>query len=212
MSNLIGHTLAAALSIGSAVFGINIVPKFLGLSQASSNTTLPPPDTTEETLHPQCRFYSTEDAFDAYEDCSYSTLRFMTVNNVDTAIERAQSCATPYGEKCILSHEVDFDVPTAFVWDHENLKMRPIIAPAIVENGTDTHRVTIVSPIHDVNTIVKAQRPDEFLMHSTVKVEHIQYPSLRPTHEWLTGYDSYCVQLLRISIGEECARSFGMER
>tara|TARA_Y100001958_G_scaffold153454_1_gene140969 strand:- start:1773 stop:2540 length:768 start_codon:yes stop_codon:yes gene_type:complete len=56
------------------------------------------------------------------------------------SLQRAKRCAAATGDSCLLSHEVGLDIPAAFLWHEDSIRM--VSFPSIVD-GQDAKRVYI---------------------------------------------------------------------
>ena len=136
--------------------------------------------------------------------------RLMSPDAMNRAIERAQTCAVEYGVTCVLSHEVNFRIPSALLWSQELGKMRMFLLPQFdktsidpnTSDGPRTKRVAIVTPPF-------TERHDsvsrfEVHMNQSIVVEHVDVNTHTPMREVLTNEEAFCLQLLPLTIPNEC--------
>ena len=143
-------------------------------------------------------------------DCARLALRTIAGSELSKATKRAESCARNAGEVCILSHEVDYPIPSVFVWDNINTRMRPLLFPR-VEPPYDNQsvieaRVRVQHPLErraEAHDVAK-----EWIFRTKVNITYIDgvytsYPWSNDRRE-LHDKDAYCVQLLRKSLSDSC--------
>ena len=114
------------------------------------------------------------------------------------AIERATRCATAFDVECVLSAEVGLSVPAAFLYDHETVGMKMLLAPSIV--GSDGGGETKVR----VNPQGGGARPFFRSFNETIRVAYLPSGRRAPVTETFNGSGAWCVQLLRSAYAEEC--------
>ena len=120
------------------------------------------------------------------------------------AMRRAHRCAGQWGAACVLSPEVGFSVPAAFLYDHQQARMRMIVAPKLV--ALDSEEQARASQVY-----VRVSPPDgdgilgtrTVTFNDTVVVEFLN-DEKQLVREKLTGDNAFCVQLLRRSFDASC--------
>lgn len=137
----------------------------------------------------------------------------LSVSNANRAVERAIKCAAQFDTQCVLSGEIGFSAPAAFLYDAES-GFRMVLAPRIVAppNPTDGAGASgsQESDSSDQSKLVRLQDPAEsasnvlFKFNSSVTVEYMTPGSRAVIVETLTGNDAYCVQALRASVSPAC--------
>lgn len=119
------------------------------------------------------------------------------------AIERAIKCGAQFDTQCILSGEIGFSAPAAFIYDAES-GFRMILAPRFVTEEGDTEEDVGISKL------VRIQDPSEkapnslIKFNSSVTVEYITPGSRAVVTEKLQGHDAFCIQALRLSVSPSC--------
>lgn len=122
------------------------------------------------------------------------------------AIERAITCAAMQEDVgCVLSGEIGFNVPAAFLYDSEQ-GFRMLLAPRLLPLEDDDNeeaeqrKVKVTDPPGNSPSVV-------FTLNTTVKTEFLTGSGRELKTETLSGSDAYCVQLLRASIVPACWES-----
>lgn len=134
--------------------------------------------------------------------CSHLALSRMTAATQSEAQSRALACAAHLETDCLLSPEVGFTVPAAFVYDaHEGVTM--LVAPKLL---------TVPPEANVTERLIALQDPrdghptSQLTFADTVHVEYQRGGSRSMTTELLTGSAAYCVQLLRLAFSADCWR------
>lgn len=172
----------------------------------------------------ECHFWEPTRGRFADADCEYRLIGPRYGRPVDHryAIERAQRCALRSGDSCIMSHEIDLDVPSALVWDKEQSSMRLLAFPRILEAHGE-RRVVIRRSVDelaatkqsgndasDETTLTSSSeipRGDPLITYTlnrTIHVEHTDMSTGRFVREILEDDDAFCVQLLYRSMPIGC--------
>ena len=120
------------------------------------------------------------------------------------AVERAIKCAADYDTQCILSGEIGFNAPAAFLYSADQ-GFRVVLAPKVVplanegEGGGEGGQklVRVNDPASQSTSMI-------LRLNSTVAVEYVTPGSRSVVVETLTGSDAYCVQALRASVSPSC--------
>ena len=162
---------------------------------------------SERTMHadlpPECAFFNFTVRYDAGMCSHFTIARSHAASQV--ALRRALRCAGTHGTDCILSPEVGFAIPAAFVYDHELGQMGVLIAPKLLKRDEREEEgvahVRIAPPdgdgIHDTHT-VKFQ--------SAIEIEYMDRESRALRTLRLRDDAAFCVQLLRESFEDACWR------
>jgi hypothetical protein len=103
--------------------------------------------------------------------------------------------------ECVLSPEIGFAVPVAFVGQHgENEGMKAVVAPRVLdtENATQDY-VRITTPTDTLNTFTTK-------FNSTVTVEYMTSQKTVETSTF-SGDAAFCIQLLRVAFEADCWKS-----
>jgi len=108
---------------------------------------------------------------------------------------RAMNCMASAETECVLSPEVGFAVPVAYISMRGDVGVQSIIAPKIL-NAFDPAMIRVSSPI-DPLTSRRAE------LNSTIDVEYlnIQKSIERAT---FSGHDAFCIQLLLNVFSRDC--------
>ena len=128
----------------------------------------------------------------------------ISISSGAKAVERAIKCGAEYDTQCILSGEIGFSAPAAFLYDAEN-GFRMVLAPRLVQPEIQTEESHASE-----KKLIRLQDPGEkaqnFFMsfNTTVTIEFINPGSRAVITETLTGQDAYCVQALRASVSPAC--------
>lgn len=129
--------------------------------------------------------------------CDPFAVSRISPNTASTAIERAIRCAAKHDTHCVLSGEIGFSAPAAFVYD-ETEGFRMLLAPRLVTTpGAATKMVRLQDP---------ASLAANVIMHfnDTITVEYMTGGSRAVKTDTLNGSEAYCVQALRASILPAC--------
>jgi len=144
-----------------------------------------------------CSFWNASHYY-APRVCDTFGVSRISISSGNKAIERAIKCGAEHDAQCILSGEIGFSSPAAFLYDAEN-GFRMILAPRILsaEHDSTQKLVRLQDPSEKShNTIMK--------FNNTVTVEYINPGSRSVITEILSGNDAYCVQALRASVSPTC--------
>ena len=159
-------------------------------------------EAVESSLLPECAAYNQSVVFDG-SLCSH-----LTINRIGSvaahAMRRAHRCAGQWGAACVLSPEVGFSVPAAFLYDYHHARMRMIVAPKLV--ALDSEQQARVSQVY-----VRVAPPDgdgilgtrTVTFNDSVVVEYLN-DDKKLVREQLTADDAFCVQLLRSAFDDAC--------
>jgi hypothetical protein len=128
--------------------------------------------------------------------CSPFILSRLNTLEVDSASVKAAECASVGETSCILSGEIGFGVPAAFLYSPEE-GIRAVIAPRLIPFESEVRTVRAQDP-------AALYRSDVFRWNHSVKVEYMRAGSKSVVTELIHGTDAYCVQSLRQSIAGEC--------
>ena len=153
----------------------------------------------------ECEWW-TGDHFYDYGRCSSFLVNRLAPPVVALATERAAACAAQAATDCVLSGEIGFAVPAAFIYDVKE-GMRMILAPHPVESkpAPDAAPAGVAS--------IRLQQPEKsrvslsgtaFQWNRTIRVEHIPPGRQTLRTETFHGADAYCIQSLRAAVLPEC--------
>ena len=129
--------------------------------------------------------------------CSHMSVTRMPAAVAEKALERATRCAAHADTDCVLSGEIGFSLPAAFVYD-EGAGMRMIVAPKLLEiEGGELKTVRLQDPA--------AEHPNQlFKFRDLVHAEYLVAAGRTMETVELRGNDAYCVQALRRAVVPTC--------
>lgn len=160
-----------------------------------------------------CNWWTPDMGRNEDAECAAASLRRALGSDLQAAVEKASVCAQATGEPCILSHELNFPVPAAFLWDMASSKMRPFLLPqrdVQYEADVEKARVRVGDPL-DSEVVASDPKASEYIFARKIKVSYIDAAgSLQQINTFLNETDAYCIQLLNVSIPEDCAVEFDM--
>ena len=149
----------------------------------------------------ECRFWNASH-FYAPRTCDTFGISRISMSSGTRAIDRAIKCAASFDTQCILSGEIGFSAPAAFLYDSQH-GFRMVLAPRFVDTNeyatttSETKLVRLQDPTgHGQNTLMR--------FNASVVVEYIQPGSRAVVTEEMTGSDAYCIQTLRVSVSPAC--------
>ena len=129
--------------------------------------------------------------------CDPFAVSRISMNMANSAIDRAIRCAAKHATHCVLSGEIGFSAPAAFLYD-EAEGFRMLLAPRLMPvEGSTMKMVRLQDP---------AAQSANVIMHfnSSVTIEYMTGGSRAVKTETLGGSEAYCVQALRASILPAC--------
>lgn len=155
-----------------------------------------------------CHWWTPDKGKDTDTLCSaFALRRLMGSDALARALESAKKCAILHGTSCVLSHEVDLQVPAVMLWDSTTSAMRMFLLPRIVTvpEGTlyDVRRVAVVRPPFD-DDVARSRTPLIVQMNRSVEVDHVSTTSHARESEHLLDEDAYCMQMLKLTIPDRC--------
>lgn len=145
----------------------------------------------------ECMFWNATHYYAPRICDAFGVSRISTSSGIK-AVDRAIKCGAEFDAQCILSGEIGFSSPAAFLYDSEH-GFRMILAPRIMppEEQCSTKLVRLQDPSEQAhNTLMK--------FNSTVVVEYINPGSRAVVTESMAGADAYCIQTLRASVSPAC--------
>lgn len=145
-----------------------------------------------------CVWWSGMSRYDMSAQCTPFVVTRIGTNVADKAMRRAAQCAAAAATDCVLSGEIGFNIPAAFVYDAE-AGMKMIVAPRILEPPleSDIKTVRLQDPM--------GEHPNQlFSFNDTVVVEFLRGGTRVMETEVFRANDAYCVQLLRRAVVAEC--------
>ena len=145
---------------------------------------------------PECSYWNFSVHYDG-SMCSHFVIGRAAASPI-TASWRAFRCAAVHESRCILSPEVGFAVPSAFIYDHALGNMITITAPQMLPIDTKNVRVRVSPP--DGDGILNTRT---FIFNQTVRITYVDEG--RAVHTTvLHDEDAFCVQLLRAAYEQSC--------
>lgn len=145
---------------------------------------------------PDCKWWNGTYYYDL-DLCSHMSVTRMPAHYAQRAVERATRCAVHGATDCVLSGEIGFNIPAAFVWD-EGHGMRMIVAPKLLE-AENVQRKTV--RLQDPN----GEHPNQlFEFKSVVRAEYLRAAGRTMETIELRGNDAYCLQTLRRAVVPTC--------
>jgi len=146
---------------------------------------------------PECDFYNDSVRFSA-DMCSHFAIS-RSANTPSRAAQRAMACAATVGTECVLSPEVGFAIPTAFLYDHATYKWTTAVAPKLLQRDSEVAYVRVAPPDGDgmLDTFTTK-------FNITVSVEFLDGITKQLRVEEFRGEHAFCIQLLRESYEPAC--------
>jgi hypothetical protein len=157
-----------------------------------------------EPFDDECQFFNFTTAFTS-EFCEPFAITRIQTSVTNAAISRSVRCAAKFDLECVLSSEIGFAVPAAFVADPKSeFGMRELIAPKVVDQWTGGSKTE-----HSDERFVRINVPSDTFntrtvrMNDTLTVEYMT-KNRRMVQETLKFSDSFCVNLLRVAFSNAC--------
>ena len=150
---------------------------------------------------PPCAFYNGSYRYGGGL-CSHLALARMTAATQQEALTRALACAVHYETDCLLSPEVRFSVPAAFVYDQE-AGLRMLIAPKLVPMPS-TAGVNVTEKLVSFQDPRTERSATQLRFHSAVFAEYQPGSTRGLATRVLDGAEAYCVQMLRLAFDDDC--------
>jgi hypothetical protein len=177
-------------------------------SAPSSPSTTAADGATDDDDEVACRWWTPETGRETDTLCSaFALRRLMGSDALARALERAKQCAILHGTVCVLSHEVELQVPAVMLWDSSTSAMRMYLLPRVVPSPAgelyDERRVAVVRPPFD-DDVARSRTPLVVLMNRSVEVDHVSTTSHARESEQLLDDDAYCMQMLQLTIPDRC--------
>lgn len=155
------------------------------------------PDEGEGAAYAPCEWYNGTYVHEP-SLCSHFAVQRLRAETVQRATHRALQCAAQWATDCVLSVEIGFGVPAAFVYDaHEGVRMIVAPRPLPLDGDDDAVRVRVEDPREvDAPWVLEATR--------RLRAEFMAPPSRLLQTETFEGADAYCVQALRHAVARRC--------
>lgn len=146
---------------------------------------------------PECEFYNDTVRF-SQEMCSHLAIS-RSSNTPSRAVKRAMTCAATVGTECILSPEVGFAIPTAFLYNHGTYTWTTVMAPKLLPHESEVSYVRVAPPDGDgmLDTFTTT-------FNSTVMAEFMDGITKQLRVEEFQGEHAFCIQLLRAIYEPSC--------
>ena len=132
--------------------------------------------------------------------CSHFALARMSPATAQSALDRALECASAHDTDCILSSEVAFSIPTAFVYD-QAAGLHMVVAPKIIQLP---HNTTFEEKDVSFNDPRDSTKKTQLRMNNTINVEYYDPLNKQIQRRLFHGQDSYCVQTARLAFDDTC--------
>jgi hypothetical protein len=148
---------------------------------------------------PPCAYWNTSVRYKTAL-CNHFALARMSPATAQEALSRALECASAHDTDCILSSEVAFSIPTAFVYDQVS-GLQMLVAPKIIqlpENTTFEERDVAFQDPRD------SSKKTQLTMNNTIHVEYYDPLNKEIQRKLFRGQDSYCVQIARVAFDDSC--------
>ena len=146
---------------------------------------------------PECDFYNDSVRFSADMCSHFAISRSATMPS--HAARRAMACAATVGTECVLSPEVGFAIPTAFLYDHNTYTWTVAMAPKLLPHASEVAHVRVAPPDGDgvLDTFTTK-------FNTTVTAEFLDGLTKQLRVEEFRGEHAFCIQLLRESYDPSC--------
>ena len=146
---------------------------------------------------PSCEFYLGNVTHET-DSCSPFTISRLSGAIASKALARATACAVDAETDCVLSVDVGFAVPTAFILEENQTALEAVVAPRLIEASEETTAVRIEHPGGAGADGLIAE------FSSALMVEYMQPLSRSVVRRRMVGQAAYCVQLLRRAYSPAC--------
>lgn len=152
----------------------------------------------EEAAEPNCSFWNGTFYY-APAACDPFAVSRISQSMASSAIDRAVRCGAQFDTHCVLSGEIGFSAPAAFVYDATD-GFRMMLAPRVFPPASEDTTIKMVR-LQDPASVSA-----NVIMHfnSSITIEYMTGGSRTVNTETLTGSEAYCVQALRASILPAC--------
>ena len=155
----------------------------------------------DHDMSPECTWWHMNETYDPGL-CNHFTIGRLSATPTK-ALARAQRCAASGSTECVLSPEVGYGVPAAFMNDHSLGLMVMVLAPRFLplnDGRSSAMQHVRVSP-PDGDGLMGTRT---FQFNSTVNVEFFDGLGKAMHVREFSGEQSYCMQLLHASFSHEC--------
>lgn len=155
---------------------------------------------------PTCNFWNAS----VYHDttaCNSFVVTRVSAQLYTAAMDRAQACALAHDTDCILSGEIGFAIPAAFIPASDATGFEMLIAPRIVYAADAVTTAASDRPIRSVRMQDPSlEHPNHVaLFNYSIAVEYLNGHGARSVQTTvLSGAPAYCVQALRRAIVPSC--------
>ena len=149
-----------------------------------------------EPLDSECIFYNNTVKLDP-SACTLFTISRSSASLFQTATERAVRCASKANVECVLSAEIGFAIPVAFLADQTAPSgMVAVVAPKIVTAADEKYVRVSVPP----DALFESATTT---MNASINVEYMD-DNKRMQSAVFKGNNAFCVQLLRRAYDHTC--------
>jgi hypothetical protein len=160
---------------------------------------------TDEPLDHECAFFNFSRSY-ASAFCDPFTISRMQASTIRAAADRALRCAAKHEVECVLSAEVGFAVPAAFIAQHgASDEMLAVVAPRVVAATPppSSDAVPNVEYVRVTPPGVGAFESRTVRFNTSIEVEFMT-AAKRVEARTVTGSAAFCVQFLRLAFTDEC--------
>jgi hypothetical protein len=155
----------------------------------------------DDPLTSECNFFNFSQSYTG-EFCDAFTISRMQPGTLSIAASRALKCAVAGTVECVLSPEVGFATPAAFLATHgETDAIRSVIAPRVLPNEAGAEVKTEFVRISQPSGGTFSTRTIK--MNTSINIEYMDDKKQIRTQVF-EGNDAYCINLLRFAFETSC--------
>ena len=152
---------------------------------------------------PQCNFYLGNVTHES-DTCSPFTIARLSSAAASKAVARATACAVDAETDCVLSVDVGFALPTAFLLVDDHTELEAVVAPRIVDASEEVTAVRVEHPLGAHHGGAAAGGGTLLEFHKEVTVEWLEPFQRNVVQRRLANASAFCVQLLRRAYSPSC--------
>lgn len=159
---------------------------------------------TDEPLDHECAFFNFSRSY-ASAFCDPFTISRMQASTIRAAADRALRCAAKHKVECVLSAEVGFAVPAAFIAQHGGAdEMLAVVAPRVVAASPPPgNAASNVEYVRVTPPGAGAFESRTVRFNTSIEIEFMTAAKRVETRA-VTGSAAFCVQFLRRAFTDEC--------
>lgn len=201
--------MLGGLYVGGHVQNETLVDSYLGTVRAQVDPRAGQA-CVGEACDPQCLWWDHRTGNDTDTECTgWALRRGVTGERLTRAKSRAEHCAHRAVENCVLSHEVDLPAPAVFFYNTSEHRMRLFLLPSVAPDpSSDLRRVALFHAGTDSSNWAEIEASFDF--RERARVSHYDPWTHAQLEEDVGGEAAYCLQLLRLSVPEECAEGLAL--